>query len=143
MVSDADREVLAQRVMHDEGFRGRMYKDTRGKWTIGYGFNLSDRALPEPIGRQLLMYGLNEAIHELESTFPWYEHLDGRRQRALANMVYNMGIPTFLGFKKLLAALEAQDWVVAAGEMKRSAWYGQVGARADRLIHDILGISLA
>lgn len=38
-------QVLIKQLKMEEGFRNTPYRDSRGYWTIGYGFNLSGRAL--------------------------------------------------------------------------------------------------
>jgi GH24 family phage-related lysozyme (muramidase) len=42
---------LEVEVATDEGWRAKPYQDTVGVWTVGYGFNLEDRAMPEAVGR--------------------------------------------------------------------------------------------
>ena len=48
-------------------------------------------------------------------------------------MWFNLGLTRLLGFKKFLAALEAEDWDRAAEEMLDSKWAVQVGPRSTRL----------
>jgi len=48
----------------------------------------------------------------------------------LVNMIFNMGGPSFLGFRRMIAALKAFDYDTAAHEMLQSRWADQVGARA-------------
>ncbi len=59
--------------------------------------------------------------------------MDEVRQRVIANMCFNLGIGTLLTFKNTLAAMQRGSYSVAAAGMKASKWYGQVGARAQRL----------
>jgi lysozyme len=54
-------------------------------------------------------------------------------QEVLANMCFNLGLTGLLGFRQTLALLQAGRYGEAAAEMLRSAWAGQVGARAERL----------
>jgi lysozyme len=48
----------------------------------------------------------------------------------IVDMVFNLGIQKFKGFKRAIAAIEAEDWSMAATELQNSVWYSQVGARA-------------
>ena len=57
---------------------------------------------------------------------------DGR-QRALANMAFNLGMPTLQRFSRMLRALEAGEYEAAAREALDSRWARQVGARAERI----------
>jgi GH24 family phage-related lysozyme (muramidase) len=59
------------------------------------------------------------------------------RERALINMAFNLGY-RLSGFKKFLAAVNAEDWETAAKEMMDSKWAQQVGDRAVRLRDQIL-----
>jgi len=49
------------------------------------------------------------------------------------NMLFNLGYTRFLGFKKMLHAIEVRDFNHAANEMLDSKWAGQVGQRAIEL----------
>jgi lysozyme len=48
----------------------------------------------------------------------------------LIEMVFNLGMPRLMGFKKMLSALERKDYEQAAKEMLNSRWSVQVGNRA-------------
>ena len=54
-------------------------------------------------------------------------------QLVVANMMFNLGLPRFSKFKKMIRAIELGDWQSAADEMIDSKWYQQVTARARRL----------
>lgn len=128
-----DRARLAAQLEIDEGKRSRMYLDTEGKWTIGIGFNLSDCPIPEHIIQALLDWKITEAERELDRALPWWRTLTPARQNALLNMVFNIGMPRLLGFKKSLELLRAGRWDAAAAEFMNSKWAKQVGARARRV----------
>ena len=49
------------------------------------------------------------------------------------NMVFNMGIKTFMAFKKTIAYIEKGEYKKASVEMRQSLWAKQVGNRAIRL----------
>ena len=36
---------LIEHIKKHEGFKSKPYKDTKGKWTVGYGRNLDDNPL--------------------------------------------------------------------------------------------------
>ena len=52
----------------------------------------------------------------------------------LLNMSFNLGEKRLLGFKKMWAAIEIEDWATAAVEMEDSKWFKQVKNRAVRLV---------
>jgi len=108
------------------------YPDTVGKTTIGYGRNLDDNGISVDEAELFLRNDIGDAIKDAE-LLPYWEQTDGVRQMVIVDMVFNMGLPRFLGFKRLNAALMIQDYVAAPHEMKDSKWYDQVGRRARKL----------
>ncbi len=55
------------------------------------------------------------------------------RREVIIEMVFNLGMTRFLGFKKLLDAIQKQDWERASSEMLNSKWAAQVKGRAVEL----------
>jgi len=55
-------------------------------------------------------------------------------QQIVANMMFNLGYPRLSKFKGMKAGVDAKDYNRAADEMVDSAWYRQVGNRAERLV---------
>jgi len=58
--------------------------------------------------------------------------LDAARRCALTDMCFELGEYGLSGFHKMLAAIRAGDWEMAAAEMKASKYYAQVPSRAER-----------
>jgi lysozyme len=67
------------------------------------------------------------------NTFPWFEDLSDVRQRVVVNMIFNMGLTKFRGFKETIKHIAAGEYSEAAKEMLDSKWARQVGLRAVRL----------
>lgn len=128
---------LTDELKRDEGFESRVYTCSAGKQTVGYGWNLEDMDMPEHIAELLLQHAIGKALEEAEK-FPWFFELSESRQRVIINMIYNLGINRFKGFKKMIAAIERKEYFEAAAQMKDSLWYRQVGDRARRLIEMML-----
>lgn len=116
-----------------EGFRAHPYRCPAGKLTVGYGRNLDDNGINEPEATLLLVNDLRRSQKLLAAKLPFWGELSPARQSVLLDMCFNMGLSALLQFKRLLAALERQDWESAAREMQDSRWYRQVGSRAERL----------
>jgi len=123
--------------MRHEGFRQFPYKDTVGKLTIGVGRNLDDVGISEDEAAHLLENDILVARNELLFAFPAFSQMQPVRQDALTNMVFNMGITRFKGFKNMIAALVEQNYQLAADEMLDSKWARQVGSRADELAYQM------
>lgn len=155
--------MIAQLVLH-EGLRLTPYRDTVGKWTVGVGYNVTDRGvgfLEQVLGRKFSMNMLEmhltreDALRVLSADldrferaipvhFPEYAQLDEVRQRVCLDLAFNMGLRA-LGFNNTIAALKAHDWSTAARHLWKSKWAGQVGDgpgkhwdRADRLTKMLL-----
>lgn len=128
-----DIAQLKQDLVRDEGLRLMPYRCTAGKLTIGVGRNLDDVGLTEAEALYLLEQDLDRVQADLDRTMPWWRALSERRQQALANMAFNLGITHLRGFRNLLAALQAGDYDRAASEALASKWAAQVGGRAQRI----------
>lgn len=105
-----------------------------GKLTIGRGWNLTDRGIPQQVSDLLYEIAMSEVINELDAKLPWWTTLDEVRQRVLADMCYNLGIGGLLGFRKFLASTMHLKFVEAAAEGRGSAWFTQVKGRGVRLM---------
>ena len=117
----------------DEGLSRKVYTDTVGKLTIGYGHNIDDLGISEHIANLILEEDLATVLVELDEQLPWWKDIPESRRRALANMVFNLGMPRLLKFEKMLRALRLGDGERAATEAIDSKWAKQVGARAWRI----------
>lgn len=135
--SMVDREKLKQQLIKHEGLRLFPYVDTVDKITIGIGRNLTDRGVSSVIAHQMLDEDIDRCIKEL-SGYAWFTCLNEVRQRALVDMVFNLGLTKFLTFTHLIAALTAGDYDEAAHQMIESRWATQVGIRANELANMII-----
>jgi lysozyme len=133
--------LLEKELRRDEGVRRNPYKDTEGYLTVGIGYNLDARPLPEGVTLPLsdkeisLLFNINivDVVKGLDMHIPWWSRLDEVRQRVMANMAFNLGIYGLLGFRNTLAFIEKGDYKAASAGMRKSKWYKQVGRRAERL----------
>jgi len=123
---------IAQLRFH-EGVRNHVYKDHLGIETIGVGRNLVDRGLSDDEVDMLLANDIAIVEDELDKQLPWWRDLSEVRQRALADLVFNLGMPRLHGFVKTLGALQTRDYNTAAEELLDSKYAKQVGARAIRI----------
>lgn len=126
-------EAVIPQLMREEGFRSTPYRDTHGVLTIGYGTNL-DEGLDEDEALFLLEHRVHRSVLDCRTTFPWFRTLDGARQGVLIQLRYQLGLPTLLGFRKMLAAIAAGDYLTAAAELLDSKLAREdAPARAHRL----------
>tara|TARA_R110000744_G_scaffold302208_2_gene411232 strand:+ start:214 stop:609 length:396 start_codon:yes stop_codon:yes gene_type:complete len=123
---------IIEDLIRHEGYRKHLYEDSEGIMTIGVGYNIEEKGLPDYIIRLLLDDSLKEARAELARIAPDL-NLSKAREDVLTNMCFNMGAPRLLTFKKMWAAIRDNDFETAANEMLDSNWHDQVGARAVEL----------
>jgi lysozyme len=128
--------LLLDDLKRDEGLRLSAYRDTVGRWTIGYGHAEEvtegdtwtlDRAVAA------LHLDVATAIAELDKAFPWWRTLDDVRQDVMAELCFNMGVGTLSTFHGSLGFIRAGQWPQACTGLLTSKWAGQVGRRAERL----------
>lgn len=127
-----NKTQLIAELIRDEGIRLTPYKCTAGKLTIGVGLNLDD-GITKDEAIWLLDNRIKMAESDLDRNIPWWRKLSDARQRALINMVYNLGWPRLSEFKKMLRAMEIGNFKAAAREAIDSQWSKQVGDRAKRI----------
>jgi len=128
---------LIEELKLDEGYRRFPYKCTAGKITIGYGRNIEDVGISEKEAVALLKGDIASAVLWLDREYGWFRNLSDNRQRALSNMVFNLGPSRFMQFRKMIQALSIGHFDRAALEAMDSKWYSQVGDRAKRIVEMI------
>jgi lysozyme len=76
---------------------------------------------------------LQASQDELARNVDCWDSLNIARKCVLIDMNFNMGYGTLSKFKRFFSALAAGDYDEAALEMEDSAWFSQVGPRAEHL----------
>ena len=132
-----DLVALAAQLEAHEGLRLKPYKDSVGKLTIGVGRNLDDVGISEAEARVMLWNDMQRTLSDCRG-FAWFDRLTAARKMVVADMVFNLGLAKFRGFKRMIAAMEAGDYEAAVAEMAASRWAHQVGRRAHRLMDMML-----
>ena len=127
-------QKLVENLKRHEGLRLKPYLCPEGKITIGFGRNLEDMGISEKEAEMLLMSDIERCYQELD-VFSWFHDLDQVRQEAMVNMLFNLGLPTFLEFKRTLKFMAEGAYSQAAAEMLDSKWASQVGDRAKELAY--------
>ena len=128
-----NRVRLHSELIRDEANRLKPYRDSVGKLTIGIGRNLDDRGISKEESFFLFKNDLNRVEAEALSVFPQFPNFSNSRQRALINMLFNLGLSRFLGFKRMIAAIHNNDWGKAADEALDSRAARQTGERYSRI----------
>ena len=124
------------RIKKHEGLSLRVYKDTKGIPTIGYGHNLT-LGIPKEIAEILFQLDLKQAYEDYIFRFPpeYKQHLmyDNIRQSVIIELIFNMGLHSLLTFKKMLSALKKGDFREAKLQLLDSKYHKDVGIRCEEL----------
>lgn len=129
---------LHQFIRQNEGLRLKPYTCTKGKLTIGYGRNLTDKGITEAEADYLFSNDVNKAcdnvksVLEINSRNLLQKGFTHDRHMVLIDMMFNLGLAGFMKFRKMIDAIIKGDWESAANEAENSLWFKQVGKRAKR-----------
>lgn len=150
-------EFTAQR----EGFRDKVYKDTVGKPTVGFGFNLEAPGTRQELtkaginvrdllsGKKTLtkeealpvfdkLY--NKASEEAKNAFDrlklgkGFDNLREDYKDILSDLSYNMGAGGVAQFRKTMELMAADKPKELAANLEKSKWYRQVGDRSKAIV---------
>jgi len=136
---------LAEKIVsYEEGFRATPYYCSEFYPTVGHGFKIGTRYapieqysfyLPEQVSRawlQCILVDLEQTLAHDKETEAAFLNCNTVRRAVLISMAYQLGMAGLKGFKKMLNAVERQDWEDAANQALMSRWYKQTPARAER-----------
>lgn len=133
MRTEIDLRQLAKDFERHEGRKYQMYL-VNGLAHIGV-CRLIDGSLGGAVSDEeidlMLANDIDRHIGDLDKVLPWWRELHPEpRQRALALMALQLGVPRLREFTKMLAALQKQNWHVASLEARASRWATQTPERA-------------
>jgi len=118
-------------VRKHEGYRDRIYKDSLGVLTCGYGHALLENSyVPAYIAERFFYLDCKSVIDDYNM---FNFSLDPVRRAVILNMIFNLGRNRFANFSKMIAAVRAGKYGIAKKEMLDSRWAKQVGKRAIEL----------
>ena len=128
-----DLTEVRKRLIEHEGLKLMPYRCTSNKLTIGVGRNLDDRGISQATATQMLEEDIDIVLDELKRALPFWEKLKWNYKEALVDLAFNMGVPRLMMFKRMLAAIEADEPEKAAEELLESRYASQVGKRAHNI----------
>ena len=134
-------ERLLKSVKQHEGFRNKVYKDTLGKRTVGYGHLCvedhweDNREYTVPELERVLEADLNNAIQGTERLCSDCPDLKDQAKEIIVEMVFQLGKTGVSKFRNMWKALEKDppQYDVAATEMLDSRWAKQTPNRAKEM----------
>ena len=131
--------ILKSRLIGEEGFSPKPYKDSEGYWTVGFGWCMDKRPLTAELAVVILEYQINETETQvMKQCSDWYPGLSDIRQSVILDIAFNMGISHLLGFHHMIAAIKAGDFEEAANQLLytngvKTPYYEETGIRAEAL----------
>jgi lysozyme len=128
-----DRQAVREMLIEDEGLRLRPYRCTQQKLTLGVGRNIDANGIRPSEAMFMLDNDIEEVIKGLDENLTFWREMTPRRQMALINMAFQLGIPGLLKFKNTLQLLRLGAYESAASNMLESLWAKQTPARARRV----------
>lgn len=144
MSSSELRDKIMSDLIRHEGVVYSIYLDSEGLPTFGIGHLVTkdDKEygwdVGTPVGDDRVIEAFSKdlevAEQECKLLFPSLRSYPDEVQCILVNMTFNLGRPRLSKFKKMIAAVEAEDWNTAADEMMDSRWYRQVKTRGVELV---------
>ena len=131
---------LKDDIKREEGYRDWPYRCSEGFLTVGYGHNL-DAAPMIPEAMTLIRqahavqfeHDFAQSVEAAANLGDWFNRMPEAWQEACVAMIYQLGLPTFLQFKKMIAALKAGDGPEARRQALDSLWARQTPERARRV----------
>lgn len=136
-------EIAIKVIAQHEGFRAKVYKDSLGIKTIGYGFNLESGTFSKDKVEKWLKYGidrreadqiLSEHVKKVEleviRRIPWYRDLNEGRRLAILDMAFNMGPNWVNTWTNTMSMLKACNYKGVANAILKSKYATQVKGRA-------------
>ena len=132
--------MLEKRIMDHEGFRKKIYADSLGKKTIGYGHLITENDnFEEGIEYKksdlldLFYKDLEKAREGANQLVGHIEELHIEAKNVIIEMVFQLGTQGTRNFKKLILALEEKDYFEAHVQMLDSRWSKQTPRRCVEL----------
>ena len=140
-------ESLRALIAKHEGLRLEPYNDIKGIKTIGFGHNIDAHPLPDVLAHHLDTFGcitdnmafelleadVDNATEDCRKLYRDFDKFSERRQWALIDFLFNVGMTTARSFYATNRAINRADWNFAADQMKKSLWYRQVGSRGETI----------
>ena len=126
-----------EQLKRHEGLKLKPYRCTAGKLTIGYGHNLDDKGITKAQAEEMLLSDMCEVEEKLHRA-GFLHGLNDARKAVLINMAFQLGFKGLSQFRNMLAAVQSEQFVLAAKEMLDSRWATQTPNRAKELSEQML-----
>ena len=124
-------DEIKEMIQRHEGYRPYVYYDSLGFPTAGYGHAFLPKS---PISHDVAVLLFEEDFCRAKRDYDKLKlDLDPVRRGVVLDMLFNLGLPRFRGFRDMISALMRDDYETAADEMLDSLWSDQVKGRSQKL----------
>ena len=122
-----------------EGFRGKVYTDTTGNATVGYGHKLTKAEIASGIYKNGITQKQAEALYNMDHSShsksffrkePWAKDMNSYQQKAMIDMAFNLGPNWMDKFPSVRKYMQDGNFTAAADVVRGSLYRKQVGQRA-------------
>jgi lysozyme len=125
-----DRDLIKKRLIDFEGLELKLYFCKSNKPTIGVGRNCMDNGITEEEAMYLLNNDITNVIKDLDKHWITWRKLPITAQYVCIDVVFNMGINTWMSFRRTRNYMELNEFEKAGVELLDSQYAKQVGRRA-------------
>lgn len=125
-----DRDLIKKRLIDFEGLELKLYFCKSNKPTIGVGRNCMDNGITEEEAMYLLNNDISTVIKKLDKHWIAWRKLPITAQYVCIDLVFNMGVNSFMSFRRTRCYMELGEWEKAGDELLNSKYAEQVGRRA-------------
>ena len=143
MIKESLLEIVKEDLIKHEGYKQEIYLCSEGVPTFGIGHAVKENDIEYtwPVGTPVekdridnaFLTDVQDACNDVDSLFKDAWNTPDNVQRVLVNMAFNIGRTRLGKFKKMIEAVNNNDWNEAANQMVDSRWYNQVGGRSVEL----------
>lgn len=127
------RAVLRDHLQREEGLRLKLYQDTVGVWTIGFGHAIGRIGISRRIAELLLDEDIDRAVGDCDLWWKGWRDLDPVRQEVVLAAVFQLGLGTWMDFRATRRAIVEGRYEDAADHLLNSKWAAQTPSRVKRL----------
>jgi len=124
-----DFTELKEKIKEHEGYRDKVYLDSLGKKTIGYGHLVTatdkfkeDKRYSIAELRRVFEYDFKRAL-DGAGRITDFDNLHPKAQEVVIECCFVLGAKGFSLFKRTIEHLNAGRWTDASEELKDSLWY--------------------
>jgi GH24 family phage-related lysozyme (muramidase) len=140
-----DYQELKERIKEHEGYRNKVYLDSLGKRTIGYGHLCradekwdDDKQYDHRHLEKIFEYDFAIAQKGADEILKDCPNIHEKAREVVIECVFVLGKTGFSRFKRCIDALSKSEYQLASSELKDSVWYKNQATNRVHFLSQIL-----